>query len=160
MLDQLLARMRATSVERLVRFGLTGVLVAAVHMTIVTVGVAVLDVPVQLTLVVAYLVAIALHFMMHRNLVFASEAGYALHLTAQGTRYLALALFSYIVTATSLAVVPDLIGVPVLALYFATICGLAVISFTVLQVLIFHAPSPQKEPQDRVAPRPPGGEPG
>jgi putative flippase GtrA len=159
MLDQLLARMRQASVERLVRFGLTGILVAAVHMSIVTVGVAVLDAPVQLVLVVAYGVAIAIHFTMHRTLVFATDTGYALHLTAQGLRYLGLALFSYIVMATSLAVFPDLLGVPVLVVYFVTICGLTAITFTVLQVLIFHPPTRQ-EVSDRTAARPRGDEPG
>jgi putative flippase GtrA len=146
-----LNRLRATPVQRLVRFGLTGAFIAVVHIAIVTTTVGLLDAPVQPALVLAYVIAICLHFTMNRNLVFATGHGYALHLSAQGIRYLGLALFSYIVTATSVAVLPDVLGIPVLVVYLATIACLSVVSFTVLQGLIFHAGEEAEEADPRAA---------
>jgi putative flippase GtrA len=133
-----LGRLRTTSPRTLVRFAFTGAVVALLHISIMVTLVGLLDAPAQPSLLAAYCAAIALHFSMNRNLVFASDAGFALHLTAQGIRYLALALFSYGTTALSLAVLPDALDLPVLVVYFGTIACLSVVSFTVLRVLIFH----------------------
>jgi putative flippase GtrA len=136
-----LARLRTTSPRTLARFAFSGGVVAVVHMTVMTVLVGVLDAPVQPSLLIAYCAAVAVHFSMNRNLVFAGDAGFALHLSAQGMRYLGLVLFSYGATALSLAVLPDILDLPVLVVYFGTIACLSIVSFTVLQGLIFHPPA-------------------
>jgi hypothetical protein len=51
-----------------------------------------------------------------------------------------LTLFSYAVVALSLAVLPGLLDLPVLIVYYATIACMSVVTFTVLQGLIFHPP--------------------
>jgi putative flippase GtrA len=119
---------------------MTGALVALLHMSIMTTLVGVLEAPVQPSLIAAYVAAVTLHFSMNRNLVFATNAGFALRLTAQGARYLGLALFSYGATAASLAILPGAFDLPVLVVYFGTIACLSLVSFTVLQGLIFHPP--------------------
>jgi putative flippase GtrA len=136
-----LGRLRTTSPRTLVRFAFTGAVVALLHISIMVTLVGLLDAPVQLSLLGAYCAAIALHFSMNRNLVFASDAGFALHLSVQGIRYLALALFSYGTTALSLAVLPDALDLPVLIVYLGTIACVSVVTFTVLQGLIFHPPA-------------------
>jgi putative flippase GtrA len=85
------------------KFALTGAVVAAVY-TAVTTGLVVLaDAPPQLAVIVGYVCAIAVHFTANRKFVFASSHGYALHLSAQGSRYLAVALSSYACTAILVA---------------------------------------------------------
>jgi putative flippase GtrA len=143
----MLGRLRRASPRTLVRFAFTGAVVALVHIVIMTTLVGLLDEPVQLSLLLAYCAAITLHFTMNRNLVFASDAGYALHLSTQGVRYLGLALFSYGSTALSLAVLPGLLDLPVLVVYFGTIACVSLVTFTVLQGLIFHPP--EAPAQDR-----------
>jgi putative flippase GtrA len=137
----MLDHLRTTSPRTLARFAFTGGVVALVHMTIMTSLVGLLDAPAQPSLLIAYCGAVAVHFSMNRNLVFTSDAGFALHLSAQGTRYLGLVLFSYGTSALSLAVLPGILDLPVLVVYFGTIACLSVVSFTVLQGLIFHPPA-------------------
>ena len=151
----MLDRLRTTSPRTLVRFAFTGSVVAIVHVGIMTTLVGLLDAPVQLSLLIAYCVAITLHFTLNRNLVFATDAGFALHLSTQGVRYLGLALFSYVTTAISLAVLPDALGLPVLVVYLGTIACVSAINFALLQGLIFHsreAPA-QERPADRTSSR-------
>jgi putative flippase GtrA len=148
-----LGRLRTTSPRTLVRFVFTGAIVAVVHVSVMVVLVGVLDAPVQPSLVAAYCAAVSLHFAMNRNLVFASDGGYALHLSAQGVRYLALALASYAITAASLAVLPGALDLPVLVVYLATIASVSVLNFVVMQSLVFHPAPARHELRDGTSSR-------
>lgn len=138
-------RLRQTPPRTLLRFAFTGGIVALTQMSVMTVLVALLDFPAQPALIVAYLAALAVHFTMNRNFVFSSDAGYALHLSAQGIRYLALVLCGYSLTALSLAVLPGLLGLPQLAVYFMTVACLSLFSFLILQGWIFHKPGEEAQ---------------
>jgi putative flippase GtrA len=118
--------------------------VALVNVGIMTILVGVLDAPPQPSLLLAYTASLAVHFTVNRNLVFATDAGFALHLSAQGMRYLSLALSSYAITAVALAVLPGLLDLPVLVVYLVTVGCLAVVNFVLLQGLIFHPPAQER----------------
>lgn len=115
------------------RFALTGTVVAAVYLAVTTALAVLADAPTQLAVVVGYVCSLAVHFTANRRFVFASSAGYALHLSAQGSRYLVVVLSSYGCTALLVALakrtdLPELLvalGVPVLfaAVTFVTLRG-------------------------------------
>lgn len=117
---------------QLAKFALTGTLVAAVYFAVTT-ALVLAGAPTQLAVVVAYACSLAVHFTVNRRFVFASSSGYALHLSAQGRRYLVVALSSYACTALVVALasrtdIPQLLvalGVPVVftAFTFLTLRG-------------------------------------
>lgn len=123
------------------KFILTGGLVAAVQLGLVTLLV-LLRVPIQLSLAMAYVVVLTLHFTLNRQWVFAGEAGYAFHLSGQGARYLVLAGTSYAGTATGIALFPALLGIPELAAFFLSSALMACVSFMALHLWIFRAAPP------------------
>ena len=82
-------------------------------------------------------------FTMNRQWVFASDGGYALHLSGQGGRYLVLAGFSYLVTAVASAVLPDLLGIHELAAFALSAIAMAGVSFVLLNLWVFRAAPPE-----------------
>jgi putative flippase GtrA len=121
----------------LTRFALSGAAVAAVHLAIVTV-LTLAGLPIQIALVIGYVAAISLHFTLNRRFVFATDAGYHHRLSAQGARYLVVAVSSYAITAACLATLPGALGVPELAVFFAVTAVLAVVSFVTLRAWVFR----------------------
>lgn len=119
------------------KFAVTGALVGGTHLGIVTLMV-LGGVPIQLALALAYVVALLTHFTMNRQWVFASDSGYALHFSGQGGRYLLVAALSYAGTAISVAVLPDPLGVPELAVFVVATCAMALVSFTLLHLWVFR----------------------
>jgi putative flippase GtrA len=129
----------------IVKFAITGGLVAVVAFACMTVQLTVLGVPGQLALVITYLIQTVVHFSLNRQWVWHGEGHYALHVTAQGRRYLCVVLVSYAVNAVSLATLPGWLGVPELAVYFGVTALLAVISYLIFRFWVF----------ERVVPGPP-----
>lgn len=120
------------------KFAFTGAFVALVHLGLVSLLV-LLGLPIQIALAIGYVVALAFHFTMNRQWVFSDESGYALHISRQGVRYVLLAGFSYAVTATAVAVLPDLIGIHEMVAFVGSTLGMAGVSFLLLHAWVFRA---------------------
>ena len=120
------------------KFAATGVLVGGSHLVLVTLAV-LAGVPIQLALALSFAVALAMHFTLNRRWVFASEDGYALRLSRQGLRYLAVAATSYAGTSISVAVLPDILGVHELVALFLATGAMACFSFAALNLWVFRA---------------------
>lgn len=134
MLGRLTPLLRA----RFVRFALTGTLVAAVYLAITTALIVLFDAPAQLAVAVAYACSLALHFTVNRRFVFASSSGYALHLSAQGSRYVVVALSSYACTAILVALSKRL-GLPELLVALAIPVAFAAFTFVTLRGWVFRS---------------------
>jgi putative flippase GtrA len=128
----------------ILRFLVTGGSVAALHLALVS-AMVLLGVHIQLALIASYLVSLTVHFTLNRQWVFASGEGYAFHLTLQGVRYLCTAAISYGGSATGVAVLPGLLGIPQLAAFFLATGAMTCITFVVLHLWVFRAA------QDRAA---------
>jgi putative flippase GtrA len=120
-----------------VRFALTGALVAAVYFAVATALIVLADAPAQLAVVIAYVCSIALHFTVNRGFVFSSTSGYAFHLSAQGGRYLLVALSSYALTALAVALAGS-VGLPELVVALATPVAFTALNFFVLRAWVFR----------------------
>jgi putative flippase GtrA len=118
---------------QLTRFLTVGAIVAAVYFSVTTALVVLAGAPTQLAVIAGYVCAVVVHFTANRRFVFASSSGYALHLTAQGGRYLIVVLSSYTCTAilvglanrAELPELPVALAIPVLfaAITFVTLRG-------------------------------------
>jgi putative flippase GtrA len=120
------------------KFALTGLVVGATHLGLVSVLV-LAGMPIQAALALSFVVALALHFTLNRQWVFAPDSGYALHFSRQGLRYLFAAGLSYAGTSISVAILPDVLGIPELAVFFLAAGAMACISFAILHLWVFHA---------------------
>ncbi len=135
-LEGLMRRMPRPAVVS--KFALTGLVVGATHLGLVTVLV-LGGVPIQVALAISFVIALTMHFTLNRQWVFTHDAGYAIHLSRQGLRYLFAAGLSYAGTAISVAVLPEALGIPELAVFFLAAGVMACISFTILHLWVFHA---------------------
>jgi putative flippase GtrA len=126
----------------LLRFIVTGGFVAAVQFAVVIVLVLV-GLPIQLALALTMIVVLTLHFSLNRQWVFASDSGYAFHLSGQGVRYLIAAGISYGGLALGTAVFPPLLGIPDLAGLLLASAVMTCINFAVLHLWIFRAAAPR-----------------
>jgi putative flippase GtrA len=117
--------------QRVTRFVTSGLIVTGIQAVLVVLGLEVLGMGVQSSLVLAYAAATAVHFTLNRQWVFAGEA-HALRLSAQGIRYLVLVGVNYAVTATALAILPGALEVDDLVVYAGITLVLAATNFLVL----------------------------
>jgi putative flippase GtrA len=102
---------RHPTVQRLGRFALSGIVVQVVYAALMAVLLLALGLPRQGALALSYVGALAVHFSLNRQFVFASSDGYAHGLSSHGKRYLLTAVGVYGFTALGLAVVPEALGV-------------------------------------------------
>lgn len=143
--DALTLRGRVSGVVRrlpvavvLSRFAMVGVSVAAVQFGLVT-ALVFLGVPIQPAVAMTYVVVLVMHFTLNRQWVFASESGYAFHISGQGVRYLMVAGTSYAGTALGTLVLSSLLDIPDLAAFFLASALMAAFSFLALRLWIFRA---------------------
>ena len=125
------------------KFALTGVLVGLTHLGLVS-AMFLSGVPIQVALALAFMVALAMHFTLNRQWVFAANSGYALHFTIQGVRYLLAAALSYAGTAIAVAVLPDPLGIPELAVFFMATAVMATVTFVLLNFWVFRRAEPAR----------------
>jgi putative flippase GtrA len=125
------------------RFLITGATTAGGAFVLMSVLVAELDVPGQLALAITYTSMLALNFTLSRQWVWVHESGYAHHLTAQGRRYLTVALCGYLATALALATLPGLLDVRLLLVYFPTAAVVACANFVFSQIWVFRSRVPR-----------------
>src|SRR4051794_2197315 len=76
--------------------------------------------PIQVAIAIAYVVAIAFHFVLQRVFVFADHDQFTQPLGAQIRAYLVLGAAQYAVTAAATTWLPGLLDVPERAVYLVT----------------------------------------
>lgn len=131
-------------IARIARFAVAGGFVAAAYSATTTILSEVLGAPFQLALVIGFAAALTAHFTLQRRFVWVRSDSFALPLRAQLTRYLAVSVLLYGTTALVTAVVPGLVDVPVLAVYFVWTALVSCANFYVLGQRVFHpADGPQ-----------------
>jgi putative flippase GtrA len=133
MIDRLRTRFR----HQLVRFGLSGAMVAAAYFVLTTVLLVATGLPDQAALAIAYAAAVLLHFTLNRQFVFAASSRYRHGFATQTVRYGLLVVTTYGATALSMALLPGALGVPSVAVYVVTALVLALLNFAVLRRWVF-----------------------
>ncbi len=123
---------------QLVRFGLSGSIVAVVYVSVTTLLHTVFGVPFQIALAIGFSVGVIVHFTLQRVFVWRHHEDFALAVHHQALRYLCVCASQYAVTAASTYWLPDLLGLPVEVVYIATMIALAVFNFIVFRGRVFH----------------------
>jgi putative flippase GtrA len=134
---------RVPPIGVIVRFLVTGGSVAVLHLALVG-GMVLLDVPIQIALVAAYLVSLCVHFTLNREWVFATRDGYAFGLSGQGIRYLVAAGTGYAGAAAGTALLPDALGVSEFVAFLIATAAMTSINFLFLHLWIFRS-APKRE---------------
>ena len=125
------------------RYLVTGVTTAIGAFALMTILIAAVGLAAQIALAITYSSMLAVNFTLSRQWVWVHESGYAHHLTAQGRRYLVVAVSGYAVTALALATLPRLLDARPLVVYFPTTLVVAGASFVCSQVWVFRSRTPR-----------------
>jgi len=125
-------------VGQLVRFTISGSVVAIVYVSVTTLLHDIFAVQFQLALAIGFVVGVALHFTLQRVFVWRHHQAFALAAHRQAIRYLGVCGSQYGVTALSTAVLPALVGLPVEVVYLATMLTIAAFNFLFFRGSIFH----------------------
>lgn len=125
-------------IGQVVRFGLSGAIVAAVYVVSTLLLAHVAELPFQLALGLGFALALATHFALQRLFVWVNDAGFALSLDRQAGRYLAIALTQYALTAAATALLPDAVGASTDVVYLAVTACLSVSNFLLMRSHVFH----------------------
>jgi putative flippase GtrA len=120
------------------RFLIAGGFITVLYLSVTTLLHEGLGAPWWLAIAVGYIVATSTHFMLHRRFVFRREAGFQLTIRQQLPRFVGIVVCQYVVTATAMAVLPDLLGLPSLLVFFGVAATVTVVSFMILRTRLFH----------------------
>jgi putative flippase GtrA len=124
---------------QMVRFAISGTIVAVVYVSITTILHYAAGVPFQIALVTGFLLGVCLHFTLQRVFVWRHHEQFALAMHHQAVRYLVLCSSQYGVTALTTSQLPSLIGLPVEAVYLLTVVSIAIFNFTIFRGRVFHS---------------------
>lgn len=122
------------------RFVIAGGVVAVVNI-LGGLGFHAAGLPIQAAILVAYLVAMCVHFTLQRFFVFANHDTFVLALRPQIARYLVASGAQYLLIAALTAVVPPLTGIDDRVAYVGVVVFAAVANFLVLRMSVFHGRS-------------------
>ena len=120
------------------RFLLAGGFITILYLSVTTLLRTAFDAPWWLAIAVGYVVATSTHFVLHRRFVFRREEGFQLTIGQQLPRFVAVVVCQYAVTATAMAVLPDLLGLPSLLVFFGVAATVTIASFLLLRTRLFH----------------------
>lgn len=130
----------ARAIVGLLRYLIAGGVVFVVYVTLTLVLSGPVGVAIQVAIPVAYVLAVACHFVLQRRFVFAGQQ-FALRLHEQLVRYVAIGAIQYPVTALATAVLPDVLDVSEQVVYVAVTAVISATGFLVLRYGVFHAQS-------------------
>jgi putative flippase GtrA len=127
-----------SSLLHLSRYAVAGAIVAMVYVggTLLLSGP--VGLPIQAAIPIAYVVAVALHFLLQRTFVFRHDGEFALSVREQIIRYLLIAATQYPATAGLTALLPVLFGMSDQVAYLITVALISLTSFFVLRWGVFH----------------------
>jgi putative flippase GtrA len=108
--------------------------------------------PIQAAIPIAYLLAVACHFLLQRLFVFRHDGGFALSVREQIVRYLLIAATQYPATAALTALLPALFGLSEQVAYLITVAVISVTFFFVLRWRVFHPPDDRLIHEERPGP--------
>jgi putative flippase GtrA len=132
-----------------IRYGVAGLTVALVYLGVPLVLNGALGMAIQITIPIAYVLAVSLHFTLQRHFVFRHVAKFALSGREQAARYVALGALQYPTTAVSTALLPGLLGLSPRATFVCTSLAISVIVFLVLRGQVFHPTDEADQPLPR-----------
>jgi putative flippase GtrA len=123
----------------LLRYVLVGGLVAGLYTLTTTLLILLTDLPLSVAVAGGYLVAVCVHFALHRGYVWSARGSYALTYRQQVARYLGLVVVQYVIATTSVLVLVRTAGFSDLAAFVLTTAVMTPCTFLLMRARLFHA---------------------
>jgi putative flippase GtrA len=120
------------------RYAIAGATVAGVYLAIPLVLNGVFGVAIQITIPIAYVLAVTLHFNLQRHFVFRHVAEFALSVRQQIGRYVGIGAIQYPTTALATAFLPGWLGISERVTFVLTTVAISITFFLVLRGHVFH----------------------
>jgi putative flippase GtrA len=120
------------------RYAVVGCVVAFVYLATTTLAAELLGLAFELALALGFATATAVHFTLQRTFVWVHHGEFAVGALRQLGRYMLLIACQYGLTVVSTSTLPGAIGVPVIAVYYATVLTLSTVNFIVFRSHVFH----------------------
>jgi putative flippase GtrA len=139
------ALLRSPLAGPLVRYGAAGATVAAVYLAVPLVLNGLIGVPIEVAILLAYVLAVTLHFNLQRRFVFRHVEEFALSVRQQIGRYLVIGAIQYPTTALATAFLPGLLGVSQRLIFVLVTLVMSVTFFLLLHGQVFHPNDPNAE---------------
>ena len=136
---QRLASPESGRVGQGVRFAISGGVVTVVYLTTTTLLAEVVGTPFQVALAVGYVLGLCVHFTLQRAFVWVHHEEFLLSVQQQAGRYLLLAAAQYGITAAAVAVLPSLLDLSTLVVYFGAVAVVTAANFLIFGTRVFHA---------------------
>lgn len=144
------SRLRWQAIERIrspdsglfgqgVRFALAGSVVLGVYILMTLVLADVAHLAFQVALAIGFVTAVVTHFTLQRLFVWSHHEEFALRIHAQITRYVAMALVQYGLTAGATSLLPELLGLPTEVVYLTVAVLVTMANFFTFRTRVFHA---------------------
>ena len=124
--------------HQVLRFVLTGGVVAAAYLATVLVLSGPFGLPIQVAIPIGYVASLLLNYVLQRLFVFGHTDRFAHGTGAQFRRYVAVGALQYGYTAGSTAWLPGPLGVSETAVYVVAAVSAPIMTFVLLRVLVFH----------------------
>jgi putative flippase GtrA len=135
---ELLKHLRHPLVDQLGRYALAGAVVAGIYVL----GTLVLDsfagLPIQAAILIAYVTAVSLHFVLQRTFVFHDRSEFALGVGAQIRSYVVIGAIQYAFTFASTTWLPGLLGISAQLVYLGCVGVISLATFSALRSRVFH----------------------
>lgn len=136
---------RALLEQSLVRYGAAGATVGLVYLVTPLVLNELVGVPLEVAILLGYVLAVTLHFNLQRHFVFRHVDEFALSAHQQIVRYLAIGAVQYPITALATGFLPELLGVSQRVIFVLVTLLISAASFLLLRGHVFH-PNAEEEP--------------
>jgi len=121
-----------------VRFALVGATVAAVYIGLTLLLSGPVGLPIEFAILIAYVLAVVLHFLLQRHVVFRGTKGFALSVHDQVLRYVLIGIVQYTLTAAATKLLPEPLGLSEQVVYVCTVVTLSGATFLFLRTRVFH----------------------
>lgn len=131
-------RVSSATHHQALRFLISGAVVTVTNLGLGLLLAGPLGVPIQIAIVTGYVAGFLLNYTLQRTFVFADRRSFALSAGSQFWRYAQLSAVQYAFTALATAILPDLLGVSEEVVYVVTALAVAVTTFIVIRLAIFH----------------------
>ena len=120
------------------RFAVVGATVAGVYVGLTLLLSGPLGIAIEIAILVAYVLAVILHFLLQRHVVFRGTGEFALSVRAQVRRYVVIGLVQYTLTAAATNLLPGPLNLSEQVVYVLTVIVISAMTFLFLRTRVFH----------------------
>jgi putative flippase GtrA len=121
------------------RFALVGATVACVYVGLTLLLSGPLGIAIEIAILVAYVLAVILHFLLQRYVVFRGTGEFALSVRAQVLRYVLIGIVQYSLTAAATNLLPGPLDLSEQVVYVLTVIVISAMTFLFLRSRVFHS---------------------